>query len=79
MSMAAISTHLHHRPYQVATATDLNLPHRKWRHHGTFRAPTHRSAAYDVYKGIGNVIDEFAGPHGIIYRFSCGLFVCVGL
>jgi hypothetical protein len=67
------------KPYQVASTTDPSLPYRKWNHHGTCYAPTHRSAAYNTYKGNGDIIDELTGSHGVIFRFSCGLSVSVGL
>lgn len=77
--MAAISTHLHDKPYQVATTMDPAKPHRKWDHRGTHYAPSHRSAAYNAYKGDGDIVSESTGAVGVVYLFSCGLSVQVHL
>jgi hypothetical protein len=74
--MAAISTHLHHKPFQVAVAADKALPLRKWNHLGTLGAVSSREAAYRA--GVpGNIIRESASAHGIVYEFLGG-FVHVG-
>lgn len=75
--MAAISTHLHVRPYQVAVTTDPALPYDKWKQLGINYAPTHRSAAYAVYKGDGDIVGESTGFMGVVFLFSCGLSVQV--
>lgn len=77
--MIPISTHLHAKPYQVATTTDTSLPFRKWDHRGTFWAPSHRSAAYDAVDGHGDIVGGKLGEHGSYYRFASGLWVCVHL
>jgi hypothetical protein len=76
--MAAVSTHLHNKPYQVANTTDPTLIFRKWNHLGNHYCPSPRSAAYSAYKGEGHIESESYGAGGIIYRFSCGLYISVG-
>jgi hypothetical protein len=74
--MAAISTHLDPKPYQVAISHDRDLPLRKWKHVGVIGAPSHREAAYRA--GVmGNLVREYPSPHGVVYEFLCG-FVHVG-
>ena len=77
--MAAISTHLHDKPYLVATTTKPDLIHRKWNHLGTLQAPSHRAAAYAAYKETGDIVGQSNNVHGVVYLFSCGLSICVSL
>jgi hypothetical protein len=76
--MAAISTHLHHRPYQVSVTKDPNLPYRKWRHlHGTKWAVSHKQAL--VVAGIPGSIVRVLNRPELVFEFSTGDFVRVTL
>jgi hypothetical protein len=72
--MAAISEHLHTRPYQVATSTDPDLPLHKWSHRGTQHAVSHRSAAFLF--GTGTPVESCSAT-GVVFAFP-GLYVHVG-
>lgn len=74
--MAAISTHLDARPYQVASSRELDLEFRKWDHLGTHRRVTARDAAMRV--GQGDVVCEHVRHDRLVFEFSGGLFVAVG-
>lgn len=77
--MIPISTHLHLKAYQVATTTNPDLPYRKWDHLGTVYAVTHRSAALNIYKGEGEIVDERTTRDSVVFVFSCGMFISVKL
>jgi len=76
MAMAAISTHLDLKPYQVAVATDPTLPMRKWNwHRGTMWAVSAKSAAYEVNKS-GDIAIDPKFPSA--FKFPDGQYVCAG-
>lgn len=79
--MAAISTHLDVKPYQVAVSKDKNLLFRKWNHlAGFFYQPTHMSAAYAAKNYKCEIVRSQIGfgETGIIFEFADGEFVHVG-
>jgi hypothetical protein len=74
--MAAISTHLHNRRFQVAISENKDLPLRKWNHIGTVEAVTSISAAYKVVDStIKTSHPGFEG--GVIFEFENGQFVSI--
>ncbi len=73
--MASVSSHLHTRPYRVATTTEPSQPFRKWDHIGIRHAVSHRSAAFLATEG--DIVGESSGEQGVVFEFSTGLFVQV--
>ena len=73
--MAAISTHLHHKPYQVAISKIRYAELRKWNHLGTTHCESHATAAYK--HGEGAFVRELPSPHGVVFQFTDN-FVHVG-
>ena len=65
------------RDYQVAVSNDRHLLARKWDCLGTFRAASHRSAAFAASKS-GNVVAEHPDPRGVVFEFPNNVFVRVG-
>lgn len=74
--MAAISTHLHRKPFQVAVSADMELEFRKWNHLGTRWDVSPRNVAHKV--GEGAVLAEHARHGRLVFSFSTGQFVSVG-
>lgn len=75
--MAAISTHLHNRPFQVATTTDIKLPLRKWNHLGIIWGVSHRTAAYVAMQFQHCLVQEFMCYDGLTFQFANGQYVRV--
>jgi hypothetical protein len=85
MRVAPISDHLHTKPYQVAISLKKEPPFRKWDHKGTIHAVSPKAAAFQAHQahkskdGKGEIVSEGVRDNRIIYEFSDGIFVMVGL
>lgn len=89
--MTSVSTHLHRKPYQVATARDPTLPFRKWDRLGTHWDVTALNAAYKFLPPGARVCRGAESPDpevdrsvdGVwdrknLYYFSDGTWIAVG-
>jgi hypothetical protein len=76
--MAAISTHLNQKAYQIAVTRDFSLPLRKWDHKGTCWAVSARSAVYIARGELkGDIVKTHAMFDGVACEFADGVFMRV--